>query len=190
MRFRNISSWCIQNPVPPIVLFIGLLLAGLVAFLRMDVNNFPDIEFPAAMVTVSQPGAAPSEMENQVTQRVEAAARGLTGVEEINSTVREGNSQTFVSFQLGTPLDRSVTDLRNAIAQIRSDLPEGILEPEVIRVEANGGGEFSFLAAQTTELTLEQLSWYIDNKVSRRLLGIPGMAAVTREGGVDRKIRV
>ncbi|HET7707971.1 MAG TPA: efflux RND transporter permease subunit [Sphingomicrobium sp.] len=190
MRFRNISSWCIQNPVPPIVLFVGLLLFGLVAFLRMDVNNFPDIEFPAAIVTVSQPGAAPSEMENQVTQRVEAAARGLAGVEEINSTVREGNSQTFVSFQLGTPIDRSVTDLRNAIAQIRSDLPEGILEPEVIRVEANGGGEFSFLAAETTELTLEQLSWYIDNKVSRRLLGIPGMAAVTREGGVDRKIRV
>jgi multidrug efflux pump subunit AcrB len=190
MSFRNISSWCIQNPVPPIVLFIGLLLAGLVAFLRMDVNNFPDIEFPAAMVIVSQPGAAPSEMENQVTQRVEAAARGLTGVEEINSTIREGNSSTFVSFQLGTPLDRSVTDLRNAIAQIRGDLPEGILEPEVIRVEANGGGEFSFHAAETTEMTLEQLSWYIDNKVSRRLLGVPGMAAVTREGGVDRKIRV
>ena len=62
MNFRNISSWCIRNPVPPIVLFAGLLLAGIVAFMQMDVNNFPDVEFPAVQVTVSQPGAAPSEM--------------------------------------------------------------------------------------------------------------------------------
>jgi multidrug efflux pump subunit AcrB len=190
MNFRNISSWCIRNPVPPIVLFVGLLLAGLVAFMRMDVNNFPDIEFPAAIVVVAQPGAAPSEMENQVTQRVEAAARGLTGIEEINSSIREGNSQTFVSFQIGTPIDRAITDLRDAIAQIRSELPEGILEPQIIRVEAGDGGEMSFIAAQTTDMTLEQLSWYIDNSVSRRLLAVPGLAAVTREGGVDRQIRI
>ncbi len=190
MNFRNISSWCIRNPVPPIVFFIGLLLAGLVAFMRMDVNNFPDIEFPAAIVTVSQPGAAPSEMETQVTQRVEAAARGLTGIEEINSSIREGNSQTFVSFQIGTPIDRAITDLRDAISQIRGDLPEGILEPQIIRVDAGEGDEMSFIAAQTTDMSLEQLSWYVDNTVSRRLLAVPGMAAVTREGGVDRQVRV
>jgi multidrug efflux pump subunit AcrB len=190
MNFRNISSWCIRNPVPPIVLFVGLLLAGLVAFMRMDVNNFPDIEFPAAIVTVSQPGAAPSEMETQVTQRVEAAARGLTGIEEINSSIREGSSDTFVSFQIGTPIDRAITDLRDAISQIRSDLPDGILEPQIIRVEGGDGGEISFIAAQTTDMTLEQLSWYVDNTVSRRLLAVPGMAAVTREGGVDRQVRV
>ena len=86
---------------------LWMLLAGLVAFMRLDVNNFPDIEFPAAIVIVAQPGAAPSEMENQVTQRIEAAARGLTGIEEINSSIREGNSQTFVSFQIGTPIDRA-----------------------------------------------------------------------------------
>src|SRR5688500_2299611 len=111
MNFRNISSWCIQNPVAPIVLFVGLMLAGFIAFMRMDVNNFPDIEFPGAIVTVSQPGAAPSEMETQVTQRVESAARGLTGIEEINSSIREGNSDTIVTFQIGTPIDRAVTDL-------------------------------------------------------------------------------
>ena len=190
MNFRNISSWCIRNPVPPIVLFIGLLLAGIVAFARMDVNNFPDIEFPAAFVSVSQPGAAPSEMETQVTRRVEAALRSLEGIEEINSTVREGSSTTSVSFVIGTPLDRAVTDMRDAVAQIRSDLPEGILEPQIQRVVANGGGEFSYVAAETTAMTLEELSWYVDNKVSRTLLGVPGMATVTREGGTNRQIRV
>jgi multidrug efflux pump subunit AcrB len=70
MNFRNISSWCIRNPVPPIVLFVGLMLAGLISFAGMQVNNNPDIDFPAAQVIVSQPGAAPNEMESQVTHRV------------------------------------------------------------------------------------------------------------------------
>jgi multidrug efflux pump subunit AcrB len=98
MNFRNISAWCIRNPVPPIVLFVLLLLAGLVAFSGMQVNNNPDIDFPAVEVDVSQPGAAPAEMEVQVTQRIEAAIRGVNGVEEIDSSVREGSSSTFVQF--------------------------------------------------------------------------------------------
>src|SRR6201982_2693718 len=102
MNFRNISSWCIRNPVFPIVLFVGLMLAGLVAFARMQVNNAPDVDFPGAYVSVSQPGAAPNELETQVTQRVESAVRGVNGVDEINSTVVEGNSTTVITFQLGT----------------------------------------------------------------------------------------
>jgi len=189
MNFRNISSWCIQHPVPPIVLFIGLLLAGVVAFMRMDVTGNPDIDFPAAMVSVSQPGAAPAEMENQITQRIESAIRGVDGVDEINSSVREGYSETFVQFRIGTPTDRAVTDVRDAVAQIRGDLPEGILEPQVQRANI-GGSEITFIAGETTDMSLEQLSWYIDNTVARRLLSQAGVAAVTREGGVDRQIRI
>ncbi|MEJ7777597.1 MAG: efflux RND transporter permease subunit [Sphingomicrobium sp.] len=189
MNFRNISAWSIRNPVPPIVLFVALLLTGIVAFARMDVTGNPDIDFPAAVVSVSQPGAAPAEMENQITQRVESAIRGVDGVDEINSSVREGYSETFVQFRIGTPTDRAVTDVRDAIAQIRSDLPEGVLEPEVQRANI-GGSEISFIAGETTDMSLEQLSWYIDDTVARRLLGQPGVAAVTREGGVDRQVRV
>jgi multidrug efflux pump subunit AcrB len=189
MNFRNISSWCIRNPVGPIVLFVGLMLAGLIAFARMQVNNAPDIDIPAAIVFVSQPGAAPNEMENQVTQRVESAVRGLTGVEEISSTITEGSSETFVNFELGTPPDRAVNDVRNAIAQIRSNLPDGILEPQVIRVDAEKE-PIMVMSAQTTDMTLEQLSWYIDNTVAKRLLSVEGVAAVERGGGVDRTIRV
>ena len=189
MNFRNISSWCIRNPVGPIVLFVGLMLAGLIAFARMQVNNAPDIDFPAAIVSVTQPGAAPNEMETQVTQRVESAIRGISGVDEINSTVVEGNSTTFVSFQLGTPTDRAVNDVRNAVDQIRSNLPDGILEPQVTRVDAESE-PISYVGAQTTDMTLEQLSWYIDNTVAKRLLGLPGIASVSRVGGVDRNIRM
>jgi multidrug efflux pump subunit AcrB len=189
MNFRNVSSWCIRNPVFPIVLFVGLMLAGIVAFARMQVNNAPDVDFPAAIVSVTQPGAAPNELETQVTQRVESAIRGVNGVEEISSTVSEGNSFTFVNFQLGTPTDRAVNDVRNVIAQIRGSLPEGILEPQVTRVDANGE-PISYIGAQATDMTLEELSWYIDNTIAKRLLGLPGIAAVERVGGVDRVIRV
>src|SRR3954447_1712037 len=189
MNFRNISSWCIRNPVPPIVLFVGLMLAGLITFVGMQVNNNPDIDFPAANVVVSQPGAAPNEIETQITQRIESAIRGVNGVDEINSTVGEGYSSTFVSFQEGTPPDRAVNDVRNAISQIRGTLPEGILEPQITRIDADGE-PISYVGAQTTDMTLEQLSWYIDNTVAKRLLGLPGIAAVQRVGGVDRTIRV
>jgi multidrug efflux pump subunit AcrB len=100
------------------------MLAGIVSFARMQVNNAPDIDFPAAIVSVSQPGAAPNEMETQVTQRVESAIRGVNGVEEMSSTVVEGNSTTFVQFQLGTPTDRAVNDVRNVISQITAAFPK------------------------------------------------------------------
>ncbi len=129
MSFRNISAWCIRNPVPPIVLFALLLLAGIVSFNRMDVNDNPDIEFPAVQVIVAQPGAAPAELETQVTQRVEAAVRSVSGVDELSSYVSEGSSRTMVQFAIGTPIDRAYNDVNQAISQIRSNLPDGILEP-------------------------------------------------------------
>ena len=189
MGFRNISAWSIRNPVPPIVLFIALLVLGIGSFLTMDVNDNPDIDFPAAQVFVTQPGAAPTEMETQITQRVEAAIRGINGVDEINSNVSEGSSSTFVQFVIGTPIDRAVNDVRNAIDQIRGDLPDGILEPQVQRVDI-GGDAIAYLSASSTAMTLEELSWYVDDTVSKKLLAVPGLAKVSRNGGVNREIRV
>ena len=95
---------------------VALLLLGIISFATMEVTDSPDIDFPAATVTVIQPGAAPEEMENQITQRVEAALRGVEGVDEINSSINEGRSNTFVQFAIGTPTDRAVNDVREAIA--------------------------------------------------------------------------
>src|ERR1700694_2245521 len=134
MSFRNISAWSIRNPVPSIVLFIALTLAGIVSFMRMQVNNQPDIDFPVVIVSISQPGAAPVELENQITQKVEAAVRSLQGIDELNSTVTEGNSTTVIQLAIGTPIDSAVEDVRSALQQIRGNLPDGILEPQVQRI--------------------------------------------------------
>ena len=189
MAFRNISAWSIRNPVPSIVLFAALTLGGIYAFLTMDINQTPEITFPAVLVNVSQPGAAPTELENQVTQRVEAAVRNLEGVDEINSTITEGSSQTFVQFTIQTPVDRATTDVRDAIAQIRSQLPDGIIEPQIQRAQINGGPLANF-SVEATDMTMEQLSWFVQNVVARRLLGLDGMQAVQTRGGVSREIRV
>jgi multidrug efflux pump subunit AcrB len=186
---RNISAWSIRNPVPAIVLFVALTILGIVSFIRMDLNQDPDISFPAATVIVTQPGAAPTELETQVTQRVEAAVRSISGVDEITSLVNEGSSSTTVTFTIGTPVDRAVNDMRDAISQIRSQLPDGILEPQVKRIDITGD-PIMFASVEATDMTLEQLSWYVDNTVARRLLAISGIAQVEREGGVSREIRV
>ena len=189
MSFRNISAWSIRNPVPSIVLFIALTLAGIVSFRSMEVQQQPDIDIPIVIVSVSQPGAAPSELENQITQKVEAAVRTINGIEELSSSITEGNSQTRVSLAIGTPIDRAVSDIRDAMTRIRSDLPDGILEPQVIRVDTSDNDIASF-SAVTTSMTIERLSWYVDNSVSRELLSVPGLATVSRSGGVNREIRV
>lgn len=189
MDFRNISAWSIRNPVVPIVIFLGLLLAGMVSFSRMEVSDNPDIDFPAARVIISQPGAAPKEVESQITQLVDSAVQSINGVSNISSTASEGQSRTFVEFEIGTDPDQGVNDVKNAIDTIRGDLPDGILEPRVSRVDI-GGGALAYFSVRTTDMTLEQLSWFVDDTVTKRLLGVEGMATVFRGGGVDREIRV
>ncbi len=187
---RNISAWSIRNPIIPIVFFLGLLVAGIVSFMRMDVNNMPDVEFPGVIVQVSQPGAAPTEIETQITQIVEGAVRSIPGIESIQSTASEGSSQTLVFFNVGTNPDVATNQVKNAVDQVRSQLPEGILEPQVTKIEAGGGGSIAYFAVSADDMTMEQLSWFIDDTVAKSLLGVPGLAKVERNGGVDREIRV
>jgi multidrug efflux pump subunit AcrB len=190
MDFRNISAWSIRNPVVPIILFIGLMLLGISSFMQMKINDMPDIELPAVMVQISQPGAAPTEIETQITQKIEASVRSIKGVDTISSTASESSSSTIIMFQIGVDVNEAVNDVRNAVDQTRGDLPDGIMEPRVMKLEANGGGEIAGWSVSAEDMTLEQLSWFVDDVVSKRLLAIPGMAQVDRGGGVNREIRV
>ncbi len=190
MNLRNLSAWSIRNPIVPIVLFAALLLAGMFSFADLDVNDMPDVDFPAVTVTVVQPGAAPSEINTQITQKVEAAVRSINGVDEIQSTASEGSTTTFVQFELGTDSNDATNEVRNTIDQIRSDLPDGILDPQVTKVDIGGGEAIAYFAIYADDMTMEQLSWFVDDTVAKQLLSIEGVAAVDRSGGVDREIRV
>mgnify|MGYP006266363665 CR=1 FL=1 len=189
MSLRNISAWSTRNPVISLVLFTALLIAGVVSFMRMDVTNNPDVDFPAVQVTIVQPGASPVEIENQITQRVEAAVRSINGVNSIQSSASEGSSGTFVEFEIGTDLIEAVSEVTTAVDSIRGQLPDGILEPRVQKVQVVGE-PIGYFAVEADDMTIEELSWFIDDTVSKRLLKIDGMAEVERFGGVDREIEV
>lgn len=189
MNFNNISAWCIRNPVVPIVMFIGLMLAGMVAFSQMKVQNDPDIEFPGVVVVINQPGAAPAEVENQITQKIEASLRSIRGVQTLSSTAREGGSETIVEFQIGTNIIEALNDVKNAVDQARGSLPDGILEPQVFKIETSSD-PIGYFAVSADDMTIEQLSWFVDDTVTKRLLSVPGMATVERAGGVQREILV
>ncbi|MEA3197264.1 MAG: hypothetical protein QOF32_1316, partial [Gammaproteobacteria bacterium] len=186
---KNISAWAIRHPITPIVLFVVLFFLGITAFIRLPINLDPDVSFPAADIIISQPGAAPTEMETQIAQKVEGSISSIGNVRNITTFIVEGEVRIFVLFEIGTPIDRAVTDVRDAVAKVRNDLPQGIIEPLVSRVNVDGGA-FADYAVTTTNLTPEQLSWFIDNTVTKRMLAISGVAQVSRSGGVDREIRI
>jgi len=162
---------------------------GLVSFFRLGIDSNPNIDIPAVMVTVTQPGAGPTELETQVTKKIEDSVAGLGNIDELTSKVTEGSSTTTVSFVLGTDSDRATNDVRNAVAQIRQDLPQDVNEPIVKRLEFAGGSIMTYAVASETR-SVEQLSDLVDRTISRALLNVPGVAQIDRLGGVDREIRV
>ena len=186
---KNISAWAIRHPITPIVLFVVLTFVGIVSFIRLPINLMPDISFPLVSVTISQPGAAPPEIDTQITQKVEGSIAGVGNVHSLTSIAMEGQAIVNIEFQIGTPIDRAVADVRDAVSKVRSELPQGIDEPVIERIDVEGGA-IAYYAASTTDMTEEQLSWFVDNSIAKRLISIAGVAKVSRSGGVDREIRV
>ena len=186
---RNISAWAIRNPVPVCVLFLLLTLAGLSAFPALRINNAPDIDLPAVLISAAQPGAAPSEIEALVTRRIEDAMSGLGNVKHVTSTVMDGASTTVVEFVLGKDMDSALNEVRDRVAQIRSGLPSGLREPMVTRVEAAGGVILTYTVS-VPGMNDKQISRFVDDTIAKTLLFVPGVAQVNRIGGVDRELRI
>ena len=185
----NFVTWSIRNPAPVIILFIGLTIAGLISFPKLGVQDRPDIEFPAVIVTITYPGVAPTQMESEITRKVEDSVATISGIEQMTSTVDEGASTTSIEFAFGTDLSRAMDDVRDAVTRIRSDLPPDANEPIVSRNTTAGGSLVTWSVASDT-MSDTELSWFVDLVVSRELSSVPGMGRVTRVGGVDREIRV
>jgi HAE1 family hydrophobic/amphiphilic exporter-1 len=186
---RNISSWAIKNPIPIILLFVMLCVYGVVSFSGMRINNNPDVDLPIVVVTAVRPGAAPSELETQVTRLIEDSIAGLGQVRHTNSTVVDGASTTVIEFELGVDHERVTNDVRNAMSNLRGSLPQDMQEPIVTRVDISGDDLITYVVKAPT-LTPEQRSWFVDNDVSRALLATRGVGEVNRRGGVSREIEV
>ncbi|MBE2984972.1 efflux RND transporter permease subunit [Campylobacter sp. RM9344] len=185
----NISALAIRRPIPVIVLFFVLTVLGILSFNRLPINADPNVNFPVVTVTVTQSGTSPDELENSVTRRIEDAVAGMANVRHITSTISEGQSVTSVEFALETDSDRAVNDVRNAVSQIRSELPQSIDSPIVDRMDVEGGA-ILYYALNSPNLDQTELAYFIDNEITRALLATQGVQQVTRLGGEKREIRV
>jgi HAE1 family hydrophobic/amphiphilic exporter-1 len=188
MTFQ-ISTWGIKNPVPVVLLFLALTVAGIAGYMLMPIKRFPEVSFPVITVTVTQSGAAPSEMETQITRPVEDAAVSVAGVKHISSTVTLGSSVTTVQFQIGTDPQQALDQMRSAIDRIRVNLPNGIDPPNVTRFDIDDQ-PIMFYAVSSNTLSSTDLSWFIDNTVARSVQSVKGVGEVTRNGGLTREINV
>lgn len=186
----NVSAWAIRKPLPSILLFVILTVIGLYSFVRLPINYFPAIVTPVVSVTVEQAGATPAELETEVTRPVEDAIASLPGIDEIKSTVGQGQSVTTVEFELGVVSpDRAIADVRDAVAKIRSDLPDSIDEPIIERIEEESQSVATY-AVTGRDMTVAELSWFVDDVVARALQGLSGVGSIERVGGADREIRI
>ena len=185
----NFSSWSIKNPIPAVMLFVLLTLAGLMSFKAMKVQNFPDLELPTVSVSASLPGAAPAQLETEVARKLENAIAPLQGLKNIYTNVSDGLVTVTAEFRLEKPTQEAVDDVRSAVQGVRSELPSDVRDPIVAKMNLSGAPILAF-TIRSNQMDDEALSWFVDNTVARALLGVRGVGSVVRVGGVTREVQV
>ena len=185
----NVSAWSIRNPIPAILLFVLLTLAGILAFRAMKIQQFMDIDLPTVTVTATLPGAAPAQMETEVARKIENSVATVQGIKHIYTKVQDGMATVTVEFRLEKPVQEAVDDVRDAVSRIRSDLPGDLRDPVIGRISVAGAPILTYTVA-SQRMDDEALSWFVDNTVAKAMLAVRGVGAIARVGGVTREVRV
>jgi multidrug efflux pump subunit AcrB len=185
----NFSAYAIRNPVLVILLFGLLTLAGVWAFRLTPVQEFPDIELPIVTVSATLEGAAPAQLETEVARKIEDSVATVQGVKHIHTTVLDGEVSLVIEFVIEKDASDAVTEVRDAVSRVRSELPGDLKEP-VIGKASTAGRVVQVLSASSATLDEQELSWFVDDKLAKALLSVPGVGAVKRVGGATREVRV
>jgi multidrug efflux pump subunit AcrB len=185
----NFSSLSIRNPIPAVLLFILLTLAGVLSFRAMGVQDFPDIELPIVTVDASLPGAAPAQLETEVARKLENAVATLQGVKNLYTKILDGQVSLTIEFVLEKNASDAVNEVRDAIGRVRADLPADVREPAVSKATTAGRPVVTYTVS-SSKIDEEALSWFVDNTVAKRLLNVQGVGQVKRLGGVTREVRI
>ncbi len=185
----NISTWSIRNPVPVVLLFALLTVCGLLAFLRLQVQDFPDMDLPTIKIVGTLEGAAPTQLETEVARKIEDKLASLSLLDHITTTITDGNVTISVSFKLEKNREAALNEVRNAVDSAKSELPSAMDTPTVSKVTVQSSVLLAF-AVRSDKLDEAELSWFVDNDMTKALLSVGGVGQVTRIGGVDREAHV
>ncbi|MEQ1528985.1 MAG: efflux RND transporter permease subunit, partial [Methylococcales bacterium] len=185
----NVSTWCIRNPIPALMLFVLLSFGGVVSFVAMKVQNFPDLELPTITITASLPGSAPAQLETDVTRKIENGIATLQGLKHISSKTQDGSVIINAEFRLEKPVQEALDDVRSAVSKVRADLPGDLRDPIVTKLDL-AGSPILAITVESSQRDDEALSWFVEDTVAKKLLSIPGVGAVNRVGGVSREVTI
>ncbi|MBX4870048.1 efflux RND transporter permease subunit [Rhizobium bangladeshense] len=185
----NFSAWSIHNPVPAILLFVMLTVGGLLAFKTLAVQNFPDMDLPTISVTATLDGAAPAQLETEVARTIEDSLASLSYLDHITTTITDGTVSIKVSFKLDKDSEAALNEVRNAVDSVKGDLPAQMETPSVTKVTVQSSALVTY-AVRSTALNETELSWFVDNDLTKALLSVSGVGEVNRIGGIDREVHV
>ncbi|MEY4588926.1 MAG: hypothetical protein RL497_1002 [Pseudomonadota bacterium] len=186
----NLATWSLRNPSAAILIFILLTFAGLWGFHKLNIQDFPDLDFPMVSVSLSQPGAAPAQLETEVARKVEDALANLQLLRHTYTTVSRGNVSLVIEFDFAKNIVEAVAEVKSALDGIRSDLPPELLEPQVTKVNLGSDNPTLTYAVSSTNMSEEALSWYVDNTLGKKLKSSRGVGEFKRFGGVNREVQV
>ncbi|MEM4988091.1 efflux RND transporter permease subunit [Collimonas sp. H4R21] len=184
----NFATWSIRNPIPAILLFALLTVAGIMGFHKLPIQNLPDIDLPTINVTLTQPGAAPAQLETEVARKVEDALATMNGLKHLRTSITDGQVQITVEFVLEKNLSDALIDTKNSVDSVRSQLPTDLQQPTVSAVTV--GGDAVLVYAIAADMSEEALSWFVDDTVGKAILAVPGIGRIDRVGGLTRQVRV
>jgi len=184
-----ISDFAIKRPMITVVTMVALVVFGLFALWRLQVDEFPDIQQPVVLTFIPYPGASPEGVEREILRPVEDAIKGISGVDKMFGTAGDGYAQIITLFLFEKDPQVATQDIRDAISGIRADLPVEMKEPVLQRFDPADQPIVSMTLASQT-MSPAQLTRLADPDITSALRGIPGIAQVQLVGGVKREMTI
>jgi HAE1 family hydrophobic/amphiphilic exporter-1 len=183
-----LAALCIKRPVFASVLILSLSVVGIFSFSQLGVDQFPKVDFPTVVVTTVQPGAAPEQIETEVTDKIEEAVNTISGIDELRSTSSEGVSLVIVSFVLEKDGDVAAQEVRDKISAVMSQLPKTVQQPRIDRFDPDASPVISI--ALTANKPVREVTEYADKVLRRQLESVNGVGQVTVLGGRQRQVNI
>jgi len=183
-----LAEICVRRPVFAWVLVLSLTVVGLFAFGRLGVDRFPNIDIPTISVTTRLPGAAPAQIETEVTDKVEESVNTISGIDTLTSTSSEGISQVIVSFKLEKNADIAAQEVRDRINRVIPQLPRTVLQPTVEKLDFTASPVIT--VAVTADKPVRDITEFADKILRRRLESSDGVGQVVVIGGRGRQLNL
>ncbi len=186
----NVSTLSIRHPIPAILLFVWLTILGLFSFQNLGIQSYPTVDLPIILVSVTQDGMAPSQLESEVARKIENAIAPLSLLRHIRTVIIDGAVSLVIEFKIDKDVEVALSEVRNAVDSIRPELPPEMTAPPVVSKLTTAGAPLLGFSVVSDTLDMQDVSWFVDNEISRAMLGVPGVGKFVRIGGVDREVRI